>query len=914
MDVLLLDLEGTPEKSVQWDKNGILIVGSARQCDLQIEEDNIGPIQCYIQHLEGDHYKLVHVDPDSETLYQGKSISQVSIQSGEMFQIPSFLVSLQEDSGGGDSSSQPSESPAKASSERQSTTSRSTTASVSAEGTSLTEMSPSQKTETEDRVLKRFLLREGVVSEQTIKETQVLQEMLEEDGIYLSLGELLCLQNHLSEKKFQNIDRHLRNHMESYEETIPHYMKHAFINDPDFPRTALKQNLITSEQHQQARQVQQTLEEKNIYLPLGEILLKWEFLKLSKAKALELSAQSKEKTGGAVSGSSEETEQEEEVEGVPELSDLSYTDRTTLEELVRQDKIVQEQVPVILEKAYEQQGSESFSSSLRNVLTGQGIVDEAELSQYASTGFSRVQIGEDTQKMGFGLKVAAFLLCFVAGGAAIILLGSQESQAPTTETATNTQQTPPPVPFPTERTGEEDESSTDESDQTTQEAQPEPKQEPLKIPEKNGVFLAEGNHRFTFSVRISPKKIGLTNRRIFMKLYLENHPVFVSAIQLNHQNSYYQKQLTPFHNTSSKQQNDLFPHGLYNIRIFYPPNSPPQNLPDSIYLAAEEHINPLTESFESFLSGDTWNIAVVKPYGSRSQIEKSRQQMLQFLQKRLDFLLASDTPFSRWKQKLAQVFSSRKNPSSETYVKLTQRIEQDVKKNLEELKNLEQKYRVLPFKDLRKQTRKLFRTLPEQVYAITRKGFQKHSEGPIPRWLKDKGVSQMVTLPKLAEQVENLKNEMGTKAKESVTKKLIQLTKPTLRNLQNSMQLLAMLEKKQAFIASFPYLSKGEYATIIQFVKFMKGYLQFQKFGLEFSSFKPYLPQDRERKKVQMLMKMPELLRKKTMKLVLKGLTERDLKVPKRLIPNRKAIKKLSLTTVNERLQKVCKILNCDSM
>lgn len=901
MEVLLLDLEGNPEKGIKWDEEGILIVGSASQSDLRIQDDQIGPIQCYLQSEGITEYALVHVDPDSETMYQGKAIERVSIGKGEMFQIPGYLVSIQEDSGDGSGST--TGSPSKSKSHKKESRSRSKTHAKKEPATA--SMTAEQQTKTEDRVLRRFLLREGVVSEQDMKECMKLQESLKKEDVYLPLGQLLCLKNYLSERVYQEIDEHLTEHMGGYDETLPAYLKHSFVNDPNFPDTALKEGLISTDEHKKARKIQRKLEEKEVYLPLGEVLVKWGFIKLSKAKALQLSRESEDRTGGTMTEEGKTTESEEDT--IPELSELSFTDRTMMESLIRENKLDRSQVPGILEAARNRSETGSISSSLRNVLTEEGIVDSDELTRMTSSEFSKVRLPQEREPMGFGLKVAVFLLCFVGGGAGIFILGGQTQGGDNRDYQQETARDEGdfiPAGLRNESQSSSSEKQASASDQNS--GGQNSKNDTLSIPDQNGVFLAKGQNRFTFSVRLSPKQLRLPSDQLFLKVFLEDHPVYPTYIQLNKRagGRYEITMDPPFYDPNSNRKEDLVPFGLYRLKLFYSSSRPPLTAPDPVYLAAEEYYSPLDSSFEAFLNGQSWKTEIVKPYGSRQRIKKSRTELLEFLRKQLQDFQNPEGAFSEWKTKLARVYSTGKSPSSETFLKLTRKIEEIAQEKQKNIKNIETRFQILPFGEIRKNVRQYVRGLPQNMFALTRRAFQEYYEGSLPHWLENKNRSSDLPLPELAEKPKKISQEIARKMKKPLSDSAFSLLDNVIQNLYNTSRLLSMLEDKQSFLASFPYLSDEKYATVIQFLDFVEGYLTFQELGIRFSSLSSVLDQSEARKKKEILRKLPEVLKQKAHFLIYRGLQEEDVRIPDNLISSKKQIKNRSINELNDAINR----------
>ena len=73
-------------------------IGRRRSCDLHVALPSVGGLHCEIKVCNGIA-KLLHRDPESETLHNGKSINQADLVNNDVVQIGpvTFTVSVIED-------------------------------------------------------------------------------------------------------------------------------------------------------------------------------------------------------------------------------------------------------------------------------------------------------------------------------------------------------------------------------------------------------------------------------------------------------------------------------------------------------------------------------------------------------------------------------------------------------------------------------------------------------------------------------------------------------------------------------------------------------------------------------------------------------------------------------------------------
>ncbi len=130
------------------------------------------------------------------------------------------------------------------------------------------------QTKDADSILANTLLHNDMLSEDQIGNCELLQEAMEEDGLHVTLGELILEKGYLTEQHLKYVAAKIKEQKGvNLSNFLPLRMIHDHLSDSSLVDQALSKNVVAEEDVDKARTVQEQLQDYGVNKPLPEVLV-----------------------------------------------------------------------------------------------------------------------------------------------------------------------------------------------------------------------------------------------------------------------------------------------------------------------------------------------------------------------------------------------------------------------------------------------------------------------------------------------------------------------------------------------------------------------------------------------------------------------------------------------------------------
>lgn len=367
----------------------------------------------------------------------------------------------------------------------------------------------SQISEEEDALLARLLLNTDLVSEQNVEMVRELKETFREQGVKVSIVDLLIQSGFLSRSDLNSLREMVNEETGEGESIMPPRFEHPFLTQQDLAERALDEGIISEDTFEQVEAIRDLFDEHGVSKTGGEILVEQGFVEpyeldideepaeeegtmdIPSEDEVDLSSTNTSTSEGRASG-----DRESGGETLKRSSVISELDRFVIEELVERGRLERSQIPTIVEKARERQQGEGGASAVQDVLKDQGIIHPTKESEILSAAMDRRDEAQASRRQfsSVGPMTVTIVLVICVAGVFFLLFGSgDEGSVEKNGAVTNdegTEETTTTAARDLSEAGEDDSSETQQPDRETEE---EPEPAPLLTFQANVGALLGGN-------------------------------------------------------------------------------------------------------------------------------------------------------------------------------------------------------------------------------------------------------------------------------------------------------------------------------------------------------------------------------------------------------------------------------------
>jgi hypothetical protein len=476
----------------------------------------------------------------------------------------------------------------------------------------------SEISEEEDALLANLLLNTDLVSEENVGVVRDLQSNLREQGIKVSIVDLLLQSDMLSRSDLNSLRSLIEEKTEAGDALMPARFEYPFLTQKGLADRAKEEGVISDQTFQRMSEIQEQLEEQGISKTGGEVLVEQGFVEPEELQFDESSSEDGfmdriDEAGDDIpespaSSPSTSSQSEESPAGTSSRSRvMSELDRYVLEELVDRGRMDRSQISEVIEAARKRDKEGSGGSAVQDELRDRGILHPKTESEVLSAAMDRREQAQQWQNRfgNTGPLVVTVLVVLCSAAIIYAFYGPDDRQTPSDSTAVNSTTTDSSegaaATSQRETTGEE------EQTEDQQELQEEEQQQPRNL--------------LTFEADFGPLA-----GRILANQNCECEIRFEGAMVSQVSGSVNEEGVVRIPALSASETGGYAP-GFYTLhcQITERAGSSLPSFPSTFLYPLEEYGPTDQPYFNQFLNGELWDFVTVAALpSSESSVEESR--------------------------------------------------------------------------------------------------------------------------------------------------------------------------------------------------------------------------------------------------------------------------------------------------
>ncbi len=554
----------------------------------------------------------------------------------------------------------------------------------------------SEISEEEDALLAKLLLNTDLVSQEQVEEVRTLQSSLREEGVNVSIVDLLLQGGDLSRSDLNSLRTLIEEKTDRGKALMPARFEHPFLTQEGLGERAKEEGVITDETLQQVRKAMRLLKEHDVSKTEGEVLVEQGVVSPG-----ELQFDEEDEGEGFIDEiedpgeetmetvASAGTEGQEQSGNVKRSSVVSELDRYALEELVDRGRIRRAQIPDLVQAAKELDSETSGTSPVQSVLRDQGILHPASESDVLSAAMDRRDRAQQWQyQLGDpGPIVVTVVLIVCAAGIIYAFYGSDQETSRLDQRALKKEEAgseESTAAVQQRRRSSERQESTEEAEQP-QDTQPEG-------PEKRLTFTANLGRLFP-------------NQNCECRVQFDGETIGTVSGQTNEQGTLEVRALP------ATEQRKYAP-GVYVLRcrITEGPGASLPSFPTGFLYPLEEYGPADNARFEQFINGELWDFATLAGLpSSASAIDTSRQSYARQLRSNLTAVI------DQWGE--VEPYLSDREPGNRRLIDAFRALYEGCQTLRERLRSVES-HGAHYYPSIRKRAREGLGTLPQVIARV----------------------------------------------------------------------------------------------------------------------------------------------------------------------------------------------------